>query len=235
MKNIKLHQALVLIIFLLLLLFFFSRQKNNAFVDDPNCIVTRPKIDYACIVKKNDITNNDNNYKENQIGIIKINGTNINSPIMQENDNDYYLNHDSDGNYDVYGSIFMDYRNNINDKKILIFGHNTNGVSTSPFHDLEKYTDYNFYQQYQYIDLTLVNTTTKWQIFSVMIVSNTSNKHMKLKFNNNEWNEHLSWLINSSKYQTGITVNDDDRIIVLQTCFYQEPETFLIISAKEIK
>ena len=53
---------------------------------------------------------------QNIIGKIIIPGTNINEDITQYKNNEYYLTHDNNGNYDPKGTIFMDYRNDINDK-----------------------------------------------------------------------------------------------------------------------
>ena len=48
-------------------------------------------------------------------GWVKLNGTNINYPFVQTNDNKYYLTHSFNKTYNQAGWVFMDYRNNIND------------------------------------------------------------------------------------------------------------------------
>ena len=52
-------------------------------------------------------------------GWIKVNGTNINYPFVQSNNNKYYLTHSFDKSYNSAGCLFLDYRNNINNNKIL--------------------------------------------------------------------------------------------------------------------
>ena len=52
-------------------------------------------------------------------GWIQVNGTNINYPFVQANDNKYYLTHSFDKSYNSAGWLFLDYRNNINNNKIL--------------------------------------------------------------------------------------------------------------------
>ena len=49
-------------------------------------------------------------------GWIQVNGTNINYPFVQTNNNDFYLKHSFDKSYNSSGWIFLDYRNNINNK-----------------------------------------------------------------------------------------------------------------------
>lgn len=59
------------------------------------------------------------------VGWIQVNGTNINYPFVQTEDNEYYLTRSFDKSYNQAGWIFLDYRNNINtlDKNTIIYGH----------------------------------------------------------------------------------------------------------------
>lgn len=179
-------------------------------------------------------TNTINNTDSNVIGSIHIDGTSISNEILQGSDNEYYLNHTKDGKYDIMGSIFMDYRNNLEDRKLLIYGHNARSLEGAPFHDLEMYVDKTFFNNHQYIDLTLNNESSKWQIFSVMIVPKTSNVHMKITFNDLEYLEHLNWMKENSLYDTGVTVSTTSKIITLQTCYFEGGDSLLIINAKKI-
>ena len=92
------------------------------------------------VINDEDSSKEDNLKPNNEdiVGSIKISGTNINEYIVQGDDNDYYLNHNLDKEEDIAGSVFLDYRNNFSDKKLLIFGHNARRLKTVPFHDLEK-------------------------------------------------------------------------------------------------
>ncbi len=57
---------------------------------------------------------------------INLNGTNINVPIVQTKDNEYYLKKDFKKNPSQLGWIYADYRNKIDltDKNLIIYGHN---------------------------------------------------------------------------------------------------------------
>lgn len=240
MKSYKILWIL-LIAFICIIFVNAHNIKEDYNIDELACIAASRQYDEAeCIVYKKDIVEEQkkniiDNYLPNQIGYIKIDGTNIDGAIMQYSDNDFYLNHDNYNNYYVYGSIYMDYRNTFNDKKFLIFGHNTKGNSISPLHDLEKYEKFSFYQGHPYILIELNGQKNYWQVFSILVVSNKSNKHMKLKFTGEEWNNHLEWLKSSSLYDTGVNVNSNDQIVTIQTCYYGEDETFILVSAKKEK
>ena len=57
-------------------------------------------------------------------GWIEVNGTTINYPYVQTNNNNFYLNHTFDKTSNGAGWIFLDYRNNTNfeDKNTIIYG-----------------------------------------------------------------------------------------------------------------
>lgn len=169
------------------------------------------------------------------IGKISIPGTNIDSDLMQTTDNEYYLNHSIDGKKNYKGSIFMDYRNTTYDRKLLIYGHNSETLKNVPFHDLEKYLSKSFYNLHKNINLTLNNEESTWEIFSVMIVEEGNNNHMKITFNDKEWIKHIDWMKKNSVYDTYVDVGVDDKIVTLQTCYYKPKNSYLIVNAKKIK
>ena len=70
------------------------------------------------------------NYADS-IGWIYIPDTHINYPVMQSEDNDFYLHHASDGSYLYAGSIFLDYRCNADFSSIsnILYGHNMSNRS----------------------------------------------------------------------------------------------------------
>ena len=61
-------------------------------------------------------------------GWIQVNGTNINYPFVQTNNNDYYLTHSFNKSYNQAGWVFMDYRNNTTDydKNTILYAHGMN-------------------------------------------------------------------------------------------------------------
>ena len=58
-------------------------------------------------------------------GWIQVNGTNVNYPFVQHEDNKFYLTHSIDKSYNSAGWLFLDYRNNIDnmDKNTIIYAH----------------------------------------------------------------------------------------------------------------
>ena len=128
----------------------------------------------STIKKKKEITNETNTidklkkeYNNNDIvGTINIENTDINEIIMQSTDNDYYLKHDNYGNYDKYGSVFLDYRCNKDSKKLLVFGHNDYKEET-PFSNLENYYEEDYFKNNQYINIILESKF--FYIFNILV------------------------------------------------------------------
>lgn len=171
------------------------------------------------------------------VGTISIPNTEINEVVMQKDDNRYYLTHDNYGNYDIYGSVFLDHRNNKDSKKILIFGHNDYKDET-PFSDLENYYDKSYYNDHQYIDVMLDDEEFKYQIFSVYIEPEDFT-YMNLKIDDTQYSNDLIMYKNKSFYDTKVDVSPTDKILILQTCSnhkdYKKYENkYLLIIGKQI-
>lgn len=168
------------------------------------------------------------------IGRLYIESIDIDVPLVQTEDNEYYLNHDVYKNLDKVGSIFLDYRNNIDlDSKILIYGHNSKNIETD-FKKLENFLDLDFFNSLdnRKIILESNNKISYYEIASV-IITVSDFQHMKLTFTKDEWKKHIDWLNKSSLYQSFLDY--DDQILIMQTCYYEPDDSYLLIVAKKIE
>lgn len=166
------------------------------------------------------------------IGELSINNTDLKVPIVKGKDNDYYLKRLLNKQVNSLGSVFMDYRNNTSDKKIIIYGHNSHNVYTE-FHILEKYLNRSYYSNHSIITFKDINYTYTYQIFSVY-KTNKNYKHVNLNFTSEEYSEHVKWLKNNSLYDTHVPIDDDSQIIVLQTCDISNEGEYIIVVGKKI-
>ena len=137
-------------------------------------------------------------------------------------------------NLDKVGSIFLDYRNNIDlDSKILIYGHNSKNIETD-FKKLENFLDLDFFNNLdnRKIILESNNKISYYKIASVVITVSDF-QHMKLTFTKDEWKKHIDWLNKSSLYQSFLDY--DDQILIMQTCYYEPDDSYLLIVAQKIE
>ena len=224
----------IVVIFILLLTiysFFYNPFKKQIYIGNNNLIIDNRKP-----TKVKELQEENNN--KDIVGYLSIPNTNINEPILQSTDNEFYLNHGIDKKKNIIGSTFLDYRVKINNgKKNLIYSHNSSTFDV-PFKELEKYYNEDFYKNNKYIYLEDEENKVKYQIFSVYV--ETSNwDYMKLNFTEKEWLEHLNKLKSFSWYETGVNVSKDDEILILQTCSHHKKyknykNKYLLIIAKKI-
>lgn len=166
---------------------------------------------------KVDITKLQNEYNNSDIiAYIEIPNV-LSTPVVQTSDNDYYLSHDLRKNYDIKGSVYLDYRNKLNDKKILLYGH-SGKEQELPFLQLNKYIDESFYKEHKYIYLHTKEEKRKYLIFSSYIETEDYDYVNLNSFNGLSWTEHLNKLKNKSNYKVDVNIDDNSKIIILQTC-----------------
>lgn len=84
------------------------------------------------------------------IGWIDVYGTKIDYPILQNKDNDYYLDRTVKGDYSTAGSIFLDYRNkkDFSDFNSIIYGHHMD--ERKMFGDIDKFLEKDFFEKHAY-------------------------------------------------------------------------------------
>ena len=151
-------------------------------------------------------------------GILEIDNTDYVVPIMQGEDNNYYLKHTPYGEKSDMGSVYLDYRVDIDfSKKLLIYGHNSSNIDM-PFKILEEFYDRDYYDNHKYVEITTSNMKKKYEVFSVF-VETSDFSYMDINFeNDDEYLKHINNLKNKSMYDTGVTLSKDDEILILQTC-----------------
>ena len=230
----KNKKFVVIILFLLIESFclqYFSNNNEELVPKEEN-----KTVDWNFVVKQVDDKTIDNYRKDynNQdiIGELVIANSNFKEIVVQTSDNEFYLNHLVDKTYNRLGSIFMDYRNTVDDRKIIIYGHNSEDIYTE-FNLLENYLNFDYYKEHQDIYFKTINNNYHYKVFSVFIVINDY-RYINLNFSDDEYNKHLNYLKEQSVYDTYVDVNDNDEIIVLQTCYFQPKNSYLVVVGKKL-
>lgn len=211
----------------------------NEYTDEDINLIDTPVVNLGPTSEEiiNDYIDKYNN--EDVVGEIKIINTNYEKAIMQGKDNEYYLNHLEDKTSHYMGSIYLDFRINIdNGNKLLIYGHNSSNIDM-PFKILEKYYDEEYYKSHKYIQITTKDKTRLYEIYSIFVeVSDFS--YMKTEFKDkDEWYKHIKDFKDKSMFDTGVLVNEEDNILILQTCsthldYRMYNKKYLLIVGKEI-
>ena len=181
-------------------------------------------VDFNNLIQKNNDTK----------GWIKLNGTNINYPFVQTNDNKYYLTHSFDKSYNKAGWVFLDFRNKYTDNKnTIIYAHGR--TDTTMFGSLKNIlkSDWLDNKDNYVVKISTPEENTLWQVFSVYHIKTTSD-YIRTDFDNDEdFLKFTKMLTERSKYNFNVEILGNDQILTLSTC-YNDFEK-MVMHAKLIK
>ena len=154
------------------------------------------------------------------VAFIKVNGTNIEYPIVKANDNEYYLNHSFDNSLNSAGWIFANYINEFDetDKNITVFGHARRDGSM--FGTLYKTLSNNWREDKNNLKILFITErdTFYYQVFSTYKVL-SEDYYIKNSFNDdNEYQGFLNKIKSRSNYNYDVDLDVNDSILTLSTC-----------------
>lgn len=158
---------------------------------------------------------------EDTVGWLKVNNTNVDYPVVQANDNNYYLTKNFKKEKDSSGWIFMDYRAdsmNLSDNTI-IFGHNMyySGVMFGTLYKT-KYSSWYKDEENQIIKFDTLYDKMEWKIFSIY-VTEVTNDYLIADFSTDDkFQDFINLITNRSDYAFNTPVSTDDKILTLSTC-----------------
>ena len=168
------------------------------------------------------------------VAFLYVNGTNINYPIVQTDNNDFYLNHTFNKNKNDAGWVFMDYRNKLDgkDKNIIMYGHNR--IDGIMFGSLKKTLEADWYNNPDNLKVQLITEEgiNYYQVFSVYKIR-AEDYYIRTEFDNN-FKVFLDNIASRSVHNFDVPLEEDDQIITLSTCV-GFTDTRLVLHAKLIK
>lgn len=171
---------------------------------------------------------------------IYIPGTEVDYPVLQNEDNSYYLTHDANGNNSVDGAIYSE---TINSKKFddfntVLYGHNMKNGSM--FRSLHSYEEPDFLDDHRYV---YIYTSESIIVYKVFAVYRYDDRHIlnSYDFSDDEIKKsYIEYIFNMKNLYATVkndeTVDVDSRILTLSTCCGNESERLLVQAVQiEIK
>ena len=183
-------------------------------------------------------------YNKNRklIGWLKIEGCDIDYPVMQTSNNEYYLDHNYNQEYDKNGSLFLDKDCDAafpNDN-MIIYGHHMK--SGKMFGNLNYYSKESFWEDNKEFTFDTIYETGTYAVMYVFRSKIYSEEEIVFKYyqfidatSENEFNSNMEEMANMSLYDTGVTASYGDRLITLSTCDSSEEDGRFVVVAKKIK
>lgn len=152
---------------------------------------------------------------------LRVNNTNVDYPVVQTKNNEYYLKHDLNKRKNSNGWIYADYRDDLRyfGTNTIIYGHNL--TNRKLFGSLVWCLKESWYKKEEnhYIKLSTQDSNTVWRIFSIY-TTDPEVYYLKTFFNNEE--EHTAFLKkieNRSIYNfDNEELTTNNKILTLSTC-----------------
>ena len=169
---------------------------------------------------------------------IKIEGTNIDYPVLQRLDDDtYYLDHTWEGKSAPEGAIFTQACNgqDFTDFNTVIYGHQMGEGVDTMFHNLNLYLEDGFMTEHPNVTIYTRDHILTYRVFAAVVYDD---RHLVQSFNyvmDSEKQAFLDSLMNSrdmrNRYHNAEEVGISDRILSLSTCISGESNHRLLVEA----
>ena len=208
---------------------------SNIAVDDKQ--ITETKTERILQLEELKKQNND------IVGWIEIENTIINYPVLQCEDNSFYMTHNYKKEYSAEGSIFLDkdYNWELPSSNLLLYGHNNKNKTM--FAELLNYKEESYYKEHPTIRFTTLAEDKTYEIIAVF-KSRVYYKSEKDVFryyyfinaeNEEEYNNYINESKKASLYDTGKTATYGDQLLTLSTCEYSQEDGRFVVVAKKVQ
>ena len=166
------------------------------------------EVDFKALREKNPDT----------VGWLYVGSCGISYPILQGEDNDYYMNHTFEGTVNSSGAIIMDYRDDkyLKDWNTFIYGHNMKNGSM--FGSLKKLlNDETLYDSDPYIYVYLPGYIYRYKIFSYYKDKPDSKMYWTAD-TLQEYRQYIRDALSLSVRDLGVETSEENNMVTLVTC-----------------
>ena len=178
-------------------------------------------------------------------GWLKIGGTNINNPVYQGEDDEFYINHNQLGKKDAHGALHISSADTFdrqrNDKNITIFGNNMSDGTM--FGTLKRYKNLDFYKYNPNISFSSIYGDDVYKVFAVFVLNTNirdDNNYVfnafQSKFDNKE--EFDKWIKEVRKrsiLNINVDVQNTDELLTLVTEADDFEGANLVVMARKVR
>lgn len=176
-------------------------------------------------------------------GWIQIENTNINYPMLQTTNNDYYMTHDYKKEKNDYGSIVINTNSNINGENanVILYGHKMMR-DDQMFSDLHKYQNKQFYEEHPIVKIATDEGEEQYEIIYVfksrIFYQDETNVFRYYRYfsfeNESQFNEYIENCKKLQLYDIGKTAQYGEKLLTMITCEYSQENGRMVVVAKRI-
>ena len=229
---------------------FFVRKEDDPIVKVDESMVEVNEDEKALV---NTLWQNNGVKSDDYVGTITFESGLIDLPFVQGKDNDVYYRTDWESmKYDEEGSIYLDSSNTLDDQNLILIGHYVYPMydesRTHMFTPLAKLTDKDNYEANKYVKLYFKNEVRRYEIAYVYYCELIEDEYEGEKFyytndgfefyypnyTEEQFDKYIDTVKKNAFYDTGVSVNYNDKLLTLQTCVENHDELREIVLLKEI-
>ena len=186
---------------------------------------------------------------EDYVGYLELDGCDIYEPVMQGDDNDYYLTHTYYGGENKAGTIFMDYRCKVSDEyvspNLVFYGHNQEDGTM--FGNLKEYKqNVEFYKENPVVKFNTEYETGEYLIYGFFVT------HVRPDQDRNgevfHYHDYIETLKDESKFDwyigeiqkrnqivSPVDVQYGDKLLCLSTCSNEFTDSRFVVFARKLR
>ena len=166
---------------------------------------------------------------EDIVGWLRIRALDISYPVVQGEDNDYYLHRTFEGVDNFAGCLFVNCDNepDLTDQNTIIYGHNMKNGSM--FGKLKKFQEEETFNKSKFFWIFTEDFIYQYRIFSAMTVNKIGINYQTF-FLENEFQEFKDAAFRNSVVEnSNVSLSYEDRIVTLSTCTGDDSTRFVVM------
>lgn len=174
------------------------------------------------------------------VGWLKIDGTSIDYPVLQRDDEAFYLSHDFYGKTNVNGQLILDagcdpYTPSLN---LVISGHNMK--SGKMFGSLQSFASASFARKHPVIEFDTLFRKGRYFVVTAFYTWDHEAREDGFRYNVDiRYSLQLSMFLDQLEplklYDTGVSIEFGDELIMFSTCSYQTDDGRFVVIARRAR
>ena len=169
---------------------------------------------------------------EDVLGWIRIPDTRIDYPLLQGEDNDFYLKHTWQKQRNSVGSIFLEHLNrpDLTDFNTIVYGHNMRDKSM--FGQLDNYSIEGFWETHPYVYIAIDSGVYRYEVFAFLQAPVDSVTYSIRPQRDDTKQEFIDYSMEHTWIDTGVRPVITDRILTLSTCTGRDYSARNVVQAR---
>ena len=169
---------------------------------------------------------------EDVLGWIRIPDTRIDYPLLQSEDNDFYLKHTWQKQRNSVGSIFLEHLNrpDLTDFNTIVYGHNMRDKSM--FGQLDNYSIEGFWETHPYVYVAIDSGVYRYEVFAFLQAPVDSVTYSIRPQRDDTKQEFIDYSMEHTWIDTGVRPVITDRILTLSTCTGRDYSARNVVQAR---